>query len=131
MNVSESVGCAWIVAARSSASAAVSTASAPSAISSPAPGPTTPTPSTRPDSGSTISLVSPSERPRVAARPDAAHGKRATFTGRLASLASRSVSPHHATSGSVNTTAGTATLSNSDARPAMTSAATRPCRIAR
>ena len=34
-----------------------------------------PTPSTRPVSGSTTSLVSPSLRPSVAARPDAAHGK--------------------------------------------------------
>ena len=41
-----------------------------SAISSPAPGPTMPTPITRPDAASAISLVSPSERPIVAARPD-------------------------------------------------------------
>src|SRR3989304_2933607 len=67
MKLSDSVGCAWIVAARSSARSAFSTASAPSAISSPAPGPTSPTPRTRPEAGSITSFVSPSERPRGAA----------------------------------------------------------------
>src|SRR6266850_335049 len=120
-----------MVSATSSASKAVSTASAPSPMSSPAPGPTIPTPSTRPVSGSTISLVRPSLRPSVAARPDAAHWNLATFTARPSRAACDSVRPHHATSGSVNTTAGTTTLSNATGRPAIASAATLPWRIAR
>src|SRR5262245_25514234 len=48
ISVSDSVGWAWMVTARSSAVTAVSTASAASPMSSPAPGPTTPTPSSRP-----------------------------------------------------------------------------------
>ncbi len=43
-SVSESVGCVWIVPARSSATAPISTASVPSASRSPACGPTRPTP---------------------------------------------------------------------------------------
>src|SRR5439155_1670600 len=131
MRVSDNVGWVWIVTARSSAVSAVSTARAPSAISSPAPGPTIPTPSTRPVSGSTMSFVSPSLRPSVAARPEAAHGNFASRTGRPSRVAADSVSPHHATSGSVKTTAGTTTLSNAAGRPAIVSAATLPWRIAR
>ena len=48
-----------------------------------APVPTKPTPRTRSVSGSKISLVKPSVRSRVAARPEAAQGKRATFTSRF------------------------------------------------
>src|SRR5258705_5806148 len=70
MSDSDSVGWAWMVSARSSASNAVSIASAPSAISSPAPGPVMPTPRIRPDSGSASSFVTPSDRPSVVARPD-------------------------------------------------------------
>src|SRR5206468_11695847 len=77
---SERVGCAWMVTARSSAVTAVSMASAASAISSPAPGPVMPTPSTRPVAGSTMSLVSPSLRPIVAARPAAAQENFAPLT---------------------------------------------------
>src|SRR5919197_1516060 len=73
-----------MVAATSSAVRPHSTASVPSAISSPAPGPTIPTPSSRPDSGSAMSLVRPSARPSVAARPEAAHWNFATFTARPA-----------------------------------------------
>ena len=69
-----------MVTATSSTSAAVSTASVASAINSPAPGPTMPTPSTRPDEASATSLVRPSERPIVAARPEAAHWNFATLT---------------------------------------------------
>src|SRR5438309_2009709 len=131
MSVSDRVGWAWIVAARSSTVSAVSTASAPSAISSPAPGPTMPTPRTRPVSPSATSLVSPSARPRVVARPEAAHWNFATLTARPSRCACASVRPHHATSGSVNTTAGTTTLSKATGRPAIASAATTPWRIAR
>src|SRR5215472_8450301 len=108
IRLSDSVGCAWMVTARSSAVTAVSMASAASAISSPAPGPTMPTPITRLEAASTISLVSPSLRPMVAARPEAAHENFATLTSRPAGA---SITPHQATSGSVKTTAGTATLS--------------------
>ena len=78
-----------------------------------------------------MSLVRPSLRPMVAARPEAAHENFATLIARPARRASASMRPHHATSGSVNTTAGTAALSKADGRPAMTSAATLPWRMAR
>ena len=65
----ESVGWAWMVILRSDAVAAISTASTPSAISSPALTPTMPTPSTRSVPGSMISLVRPSLRSTVVARP--------------------------------------------------------------
>ena len=90
-----------------------------------------PTPSTRPVAASTMSLVRPSLRPMVAARPEAAQKNFATLTDRPASCAWNSMRPHQATSGSVNTTAGTATLSKADGRPAMHSAATLPWRMAR
>ena len=64
------------------------------------------------------------------ARPDALHG---TFTDRASmprALRRASVSPHHATSGSVNTTAGIARGSNAAGCPAAASAATRPSAIA-
>ena len=69
-------GCGWIVSLRSAAVAPISTASTASAISSPAPGPTMPTPRTRSVFGSMTSLVTPSVRSSVIARPDAPHGKR-------------------------------------------------------
>src|SRR5882672_7845750 len=116
IRVSDRVGWVWIVAARSSTVIAVSTASAPSAMSSPAPGPTIPTPSTRPVSGSARIFVRPSLRPSVRARPEAAHSRLAILTVRPSRAASDSDSPHQATSGSVNTTAGTTTLSNAAGR---------------
>src|SRR5260221_14714496 len=58
----------------SAAKAHISMASTPSAISSPAPAPTMPTPSTRSVFGSMSSLVRPSGRSSVTARPEAAHG---------------------------------------------------------
>src|SRR6266850_916188 len=131
ISVSESVGCVWMVSARSSASSAASTASAASAMSSPAPAPAMPAPSRRPDSGSTISFVTPSLRPSVAARPDAAHWNFATRTARPSVAAWVSVRPHQAISGSVKTTAGTTALSNAAGRPAIASAATLPWRMAR
>ena len=57
--------------------------STPSAISSPAPGPTMPTPRMRSVFGSSISLVMPSVRSSVIARPDAAHGNARRSTSRL------------------------------------------------
>src|SRR5882724_1315053 len=83
ITVSESVGCGWMVIAMSLARAAISTARTPSAISSPAPAPTMPTPSTRSLCGSRISLVIPSVRSRVIARPEAAQGNFATLILRL------------------------------------------------
>ena len=66
--------------ATSLANAAISTASTPSEISSPAPMPTIPMPSTRSVFGSTMSLVMPSVRSRVRARPEAAQGNFAILT---------------------------------------------------
>ena len=91
--------------------APISMASTPSAMSSPAPGPAAPIPSTARVSGSHRSFVTPSVRPKVSARPEAAHGKRVTFTGRFSAAACVSVRPHQASSGSVKTTAGTARAS--------------------
>ena len=91
IRLSERVGCAWMVSARSSRVTALSMASAASAISSPAPGPTIPAPMTRPDAASTTSLVSPSLRPMVAARPEAAHGNFASLIARPARWASASI----------------------------------------
>jgi hypothetical protein len=71
-----------------------------------------PTPSTCSVCGSRISLVRPSLRPRVVARPEAAHGKDTIFTSRPSCLACCSVSPHQASSGSVKTTPGMARGSN-------------------
>src|SRR5207248_10553542 len=58
---------------------------------------TIPTPSTRPVSGSARIFVSPSLRPSVRARPEAAHSRLAIFTVRPTRAASDSVSPHQAT----------------------------------
>src|SRR5207247_1006161 len=121
ISVSLRVGCVWIVSARSSASSAASTASAASAISSPAPGPAMPAPSSRPDSGSTTSLVTPSLRPSVAARPDAAHWNFATRTVRPSAAARVSVSPHTAIAASVAPTAGSTRSNVSDAPPTVAS----------
>ena len=116
-------GAAWIVILRSDAVAAISTASTPSAISSPALTPTMPTPSTRSVPGSMISLVSPSLRSTVVARPEAPQGNFATSIAMPRSCASASVRPHQAISGSVKTTAGIAAGSNATLCPAMCSTA--------
>ena len=79
MSVSESVGWAWIVSARSRATAAVSTARAASPISSPRRRRRCRLPGSRSVLGSTISFVSPSVRPIDWARPEAPHGKRTTI----------------------------------------------------
>jgi hypothetical protein len=73
-----------------------------------------------------MSLVTPSVRSSVSARPEAAQGKRATLILRPCSFASVSVSPAQAISGSVKTTAGMAAGSKATLWPAMASAATRP-----
>ena len=101
-------------------------ASTPSAIRSPAPGPTMPTPITRLVSCSNRILVMPSSRCRLKLRPLAAQGKTPLPYLRPCCLASASVTPAHATSGSVNTTAGIASGSNADFIPEITSAATLP-----
>ena len=86
----------------SATSAPISIASPASAIRSPADGPTMPAPSTRRVSGSTQQLRQPpAPRPIASARPDAAHGKTAFSYATPCSLASVSVSPTQATSGSV------------------------------
>ena len=77
-------------------------------------------------SGSRISLVRPSVRSSVIARPDAPHGNFATVTCRSSFCACASVRPAQASSGSVNTTAGIARGSNATFSPAITSTATRP-----
>ena len=87
--VSESVGCAWMVIARSVATAAISIASMPSAIISPAPAPTMPTPSTRSVFGSKRILVRPSVRPIDVARPEAPHGNFCDLVGDLVALGLR------------------------------------------
>ncbi len=66
----------------------------------------------------------------MAARPDAPQGNLATETGIFFSFASVSVSPHHAISGSVNTTAGIAFGIKTDFLPARTSATTLPSWVA-
>jgi hypothetical protein len=84
-----------------------------------------PTPSTRSVSASTMSLVSPSVRSKLIARPEAPHGNLATSMFRPFARASASVTPHHATSGSVKTTAGMTTSLNSLASPTNASTAMR------
>ena len=64
------------------------------------------------------------------ARPDAAHGNLATSISMPFAFASFSVRPHHATSGSVNTTAGMTTFSKVLLSPMMFSTATRASRDA-
>src|SRR5207249_1962825 len=102
--VSVSVGCGWMDSLRSVAFAPISMPRTPSAISSPAPGPTRPTPSSRSVSGSSTSFVRPSVRSSVIARPEAPHGNLAITTPRLSFAACVSVSPAHASSGSVHAT---------------------------
>ena len=68
----------------------------------------------------------PSGRSRVTARPDAAQGNLATLTSRFSFCACVSVRPHHATSGSVKTTAGIAFGSKATLCPEIASTATRP-----
>ena len=99
--VSDSVGCGWMVRLTSSASAPISMASPTSAIRSPALTPTIPAPSTCFVSGSNSSLVIPSDRSSASARPDAAHGNTPLPTSISSALASFSVSPTQAISGSV------------------------------
>ena len=72
-----------------------------------------------------MSLVMPSVRSRVMARPDAAQGNLATLISRLSFCAWVSVRPHQAISGSVKTTAGIAAGSNATLCPAMASTAVR------
>ena len=91
ITVSDNVGCGWITSFRSSAVAPISMASAPSEISSPAPDPTRPTPRIRPVFFSTISLVSPSGRSMLMARPLAPQGNLAMSTSRPFSFAWASV----------------------------------------
>src|SRR3989454_9482722 len=98
---SESVGCGWIVLPMSTASAPISIASAISLIRSPARVPTMPPPTTRCVASSNRSLVKPSSRPLAIARPDAAQGNTLFCTLTPFALASSSVIPTHAISGSV------------------------------
>src|ERR1022692_347310 len=96
-----SVGCGWMVLPMSTASAPISIASAISLIRSPAWVPTIAPPTTRCVASSKRSLVKPSSRPLAMARPDAAQGKTLFCTLMPFALASSSVKPTHATSGSV------------------------------
>src|SRR5690606_8402806 len=98
---SPSVGCGWMVLAISTTSAPISIANAISLIKSPACVPTMPPPRMRCVSASNSSLVKPSSRPFAIARPDAAQGNRPFSTLIPCFLASSSVKPTHATSGSV------------------------------
>ena len=95
----------------------ISMAKTASLIRSPAPEPTMPQPTTRCVGGSMIHLVSPSVRPMAWARPLAIQGNWATSTVRPWRLASVSVSPAQAISGSVKTTAGIAFGSNATCLP--------------
>src|SRR3984893_3848384 len=121
-----SVGCGWMVLPISTASAPISIASAISLIRSPAWVPTMAPPTTRCVASSKRSLVKPSSRPLAMARPDAAHGKTLFCTFTPLALASSSVSPTHATSGSVYATEGMTRASKNDFSPAAASAATCP-----
>ena len=96
-----SVGCGWMVWPMSLASQPISMARASSAIRSPACTPTMPAPMMRSLASSKMSLVKPSVRPMPTARPEAAHGNFATPTCRPLALASVSVTPTQAISGSV------------------------------
>ena len=99
--VSDRVGCGWIVRPMSAASAPVSMARAASAMRSPALGPTIPAPMMRSVASSNSTFVRPSSRPNDSDRPDAAHGNAPFPYFTPAALASFSVTPTHATSGSV------------------------------
>ena len=70
-------------------------------------------------------MVRPSGRSTVMARLSAPHGNFATSTSIPSACACASVRPHHAISGSVNTTAGIACGSNTALWPAIASTATR------
>ncbi len=83
------------------ASQPISMASAASAIRSPALGPTIPAPINRSVSSSNNSLVMPSSRDSARLRPLAAQGNTPLPYLIFFALASISVSPTHATSGSV------------------------------
>ena len=73
-----------------------------------------------------MTFTMPSVRPMDLALPSAAIGNFPTVTSRPCSLASASVIPAHASSGSVKTTAGTTRLSKAAGSPAITSATTSP-----
>ncbi len=77
-------------------------------------------------SSSKISFVKPSSRLFAIARPDAAHGNFATPTLRPLFFASSSVTPTHATSGSVYATDGITRASKKLFCPDAASAATWP-----
>jgi hypothetical protein len=124
--VSERVGCGWTVRPISSASAPISMASAASAIRSPALGPTMPQPRTRLVASSNKSLVMPSSRPSESERAEAAQGKIPLPYLIPLALASFSVMPTQATSGSVLATLGITLVSKKLLRPAAVSAATLP-----
>src|ERR1700682_6354957 len=118
------VGCGWMVLPMSTASAPISMARTISLIRSPACVPTMAPPTTRCVASSKRSLVKPSSRPLAMARPDAAHGKTLFCTLMPLALASSSVSPTHAISGSVYATEGMTRASKNDFSPAAASAAT-------
>src|SRR3954447_13122413 len=99
--VSERVGWGWMVSPTSAASAPISMASAASAMRSPALGPTIPAPMTRSLASSNNTLVRPSSRPRDSDRPEPAQGNTPLPYLTPAALASFSVTPTQATSGSV------------------------------
>jgi hypothetical protein len=90
-----------VVRPMSSASAPISRPSTVSPISSPALRPTMPAPSRRLVLASKINLVKPSSRPIPSARPDAAQGNTPFSISMPWALASVSVRPIQATSGSV------------------------------
>ena len=80
-------------------------------------------------------LLLPPDRPAgwsglVSARPDAPHGNFATSTSIPLAFASASVRPHHASSGSVNTTAGTTNWRLGSDSPVMALTARRASRDA-
>src|SRR5215212_7078921 len=104
--VSDRVGWGWMVSPMSAASAPVSMASAASAMRSPALGPTMPAPMMRSVDSSNSTLVMPSSRPSDRDRPDAAQGNTPLPYLTPAALASFSVTPTQATSGSVYATDG-------------------------
>ncbi len=88
--------------------------------------PRCPRPARARSAGSRMSLVMPSVRSTVMARPEAAQGNFATLISRFSFCACVSVRPHQAISGSVKTTAGMAAGSNATLCPAMASTAVRP-----
>ena len=99
--VSDRVGCGCTVSPMSEGEAPSLIASAASEMRSPADGPTIPQPMRRSVSSSTRIFVRPSSRPSDSDRPEAAHGNAPLPYLTPAALASLSVMPTHATSGSV------------------------------